>query len=98
MAEATISRWGNSEAVRIPRHLLQLAGFESGEKVLIEFDSVGSLTISHGHRQGDHRRVRPRRSVSFEELFRDYGGGRLENSNAWAGDTPEGAEREAWGL
>lgn len=49
----TISKWGNSLALRIPKALLDEAGIESGERVNIRFED-GEL------------RIRPRRGKRYD--------------------------------
>ena len=58
---ATIKRWGNSAAVRIPRHILSQANLEEGTDVEIILVKEGEITL---------RAVRKRESI--QELFADY--------------------------
>jgi antitoxin component of MazEF toxin-antitoxin module len=58
---ATIKRWGNSAAVRIPRHVLSQANLEEGADVEIFMSNEGEITL---------RAVRKRKSI--QELFADY--------------------------
>ena len=64
---STIKKWGNSAAVRIPRHVLAQAKLEEGADVEIIFAREGEITL---------RAVRKRKSI--QELFADYDGGYFE--------------------
>jgi antitoxin MazE len=59
----TITRWGNSSAVRIPRHILSQAKLEEGVDVEIFSTKEGEIVL---------RAVRKRKSI--QELFADYDG------------------------
>jgi antitoxin MazE len=63
MMPVTISRWGNSAAVRIPRHVLSQAKIEEGTDVEIHSTKEGEIVL---------RAVRKRKSI--QELFTDYDG------------------------
>ncbi|MDR1185291.1 MAG: hypothetical protein LBK67_10930 [Coriobacteriales bacterium] len=89
-----VAQWGNSYAIRVPREKLRLAGLAHGDKVDIRVNQQGYLEIIPASET--HRRVRPSRLVSYEELFKDYHGGRLDNRDAWPEDGFEGAELSAW--
>ena len=58
---ATIKRWGNSAAVRIPRHILTQANLEEGVDVEIALTKEGEITIRAA-----------RKRVSIQELFADF--------------------------
>ena len=60
---ATIKRWGNSAAVRIPRNILSQASLEEGADVEIVSSHEGEITL---------RAIRKRKSI--QELFADYNG------------------------
>ena len=60
---STIKRWGNSAAVRIPRHVLAQANLEEGTDVEIVLVKEGEITL---------RAIRNRKSI--QELFADYDG------------------------
>jgi antitoxin component of MazEF toxin-antitoxin module len=89
-----VAQWGNSYAIRVPREQLRLAGLVQGDKVDIRVNQQGYLEIIPAGEA--HRRVRPSRLMSYEELFKDYRGGRLDNREAWPDDGFEGAEFGAW--
>ena len=61
---ATIRRWGNSAAVRIPSQVLTQANLEEGTEVEIILAKEGEITL---------RAVRKRKSI--QELFADYDSG-----------------------
>ena len=60
----TIRRWGNSSAIRIPRHVLSQANLEEGTDVEIILNQEGEITL---------RAVRKRQSI--QEIFAGYDGG-----------------------
>jgi len=93
-ATTTIASWGNSEAIRIPRGMLQLAGFSKGDPVIIELNSRGNLEIRLV--KDGHRHVEPTPGVTFAKLFEGYEGGRENTSDPLPDDEPMGAERDAW--
>ena len=43
--EATISKWGNSLAVRIPRSIAKQAGLNEGDSVSMDLDSQGDVVL-----------------------------------------------------
>lgn len=99
IAKTTVAKWGNSEAIRIPRHLLDIAGLHRGDEVTIEFISHGQLGVRRVAKSA-HRHVVPAAQITFDDLFRDYRGPRLENGDTWAdADAQETeTERRAWSL
>jgi antitoxin MazE len=77
---ATIKRWGNSVAVRIPRRILLQSNIEEGSEVEIISMKEGEITL---------RAVRKRKSI--QELFADYDGGFFQTEEIkW--DEPRGNE------
>ena len=58
---STIKRWGNSSAVRIPRHILNQANLEEGVDVELIVKQTGEITL---------RAVRKRESI--QELFAGF--------------------------
>ena len=76
---ATIKRWGNSAAIRIPRQILTQANLEEGTDVEIVVKE-GEIML---------RAVRKRKSI--QELFADYDVGFFQTEEiAW--DNPQGNE------
>jgi antitoxin MazE len=49
-SEATISKWGNSLAVRIPQSIAKQAGLNEGDSVSMDLDNQGGIVL---------RRARP---------------------------------------
>lgn len=45
-SKAQIGRWGNSLAVRIPKHVADEAGLSEGDNLLLEVKAQGSVAIS----------------------------------------------------
>ena len=79
--EVKLQKWGNSVGLRIPNSLLKSLNLSMNDKVeLKEEDDKIVITKSQQKR------------VSLEELFKNYGGGKLENTFEW--DEPIG--RELW--
>ena len=95
-----IGKWGNSEAVRIPKAIITKAGLRSGDAVSFSVLGPGQIAIT---REDVHRRVAPAEDVSFEELFAKYRGdaGKALSDQkaaaaAWIDDDLIGAEWDAW--
>ncbi|MDR1088980.1 MAG: AbrB/MazE/SpoVT family DNA-binding domain-containing protein [Coriobacteriales bacterium] len=89
-----IAQWGNSCAVRLPKEKLRLVGLKQGDLIEVEVNQSGHLEIVP--RSKAHRRTIPSRLVTFEELFKGYEGGRLDNRDAWPNDDLMGKELDAW--
>ncbi len=77
---ATIKRWGNSSAVRIPRHVLSQAKLEEGCDVEIISLQEGEITL---------RAIRKRPTI--QELFAGYDGGFFHTEELEWGE-PQGNE------
>jgi antitoxin component of MazEF toxin-antitoxin module len=77
---ATIKRWGNSAAIRIPRHILSQAKLEEGSDVEILLTKEGEITL---------RAIRRRENI--QELFADYDGGFFRTEEIDWGE-PQGNE------
>jgi len=58
---ATIKKWGNSAAIRLPRQILSQAKLDEGTDVEIVFAKEGEIIL---------RAIRKRESI--QELFADY--------------------------
>lgn len=73
MSQATLSKWGNSQGVRIPRELCDLLGARVGDTIAIEYDSSrNALVLSFDKPEKKYRRTR---KMSLEEF-----------AGAWSGD------------
>ena len=77
---ATIKRWGNSAAVRIPRQILSQANIEEGSDIEFILSKDGEITL---------RAVRKRKSI--QEIFADYDDDFLQTDETDWGD-PQGDE------
>ena len=77
---AIIRRWGNSAAVRIPRHVLTQANLEEGAEVEIIITKAGEITL---------RAVRKRETI--QELFAGYDEGFFQTEEVDWGK-PQGNE------
>lgn len=90
----TLVKWGNSDAIRIPKEMMRRAGLKRGDSVDFEVNSAGHLELLPS--KGAHRSVHPIKRVIPEDLLRAYNGNRLDNRDAWPDDALVGAEQEAW--
>lgn len=92
-----IAAWGNSDAIRVPRSILKLAGLKRGDAVTLSVNESGNIEIAPVRRE--HRRVAPAKGVTFESLTAGFGGDIPSADSYWPEATePVGAEREAWSL
>ena len=89
----TISSWGNSEAIRIPKSILRSVGLRAGDKVNVGADSQGRIAITPA--QTEHRRVRPQPGISYATLFSDYDPAHIPTGQ-WPDDHMRGAEFDSW--
>ncbi len=79
MTTATISRWGNSLAVRIPRSVLEQSRLHEGDTVEVEAGAGGSLVL------------RPARRKNLAEMLAAITPDNLHGETF--ADEPVGAER-----
>jgi antitoxin MazE len=77
---ATISRWGNSAAVRIPRSVLAQAKLDEGADIEIVSAKEGEIIL---------RAIRKR--ISIQEIFADYDAGYFQSEEIDWGK-PQGDE------
>ena len=89
----TIAPWGNSEAVRLPKEQLRLAGLEKGDEVDVLVNERGHLELVP---KNTFRSGKRRRRVTFDELFKGYSGTGLVSENPWKSDELIGSEKDAW--
>ncbi|MFZ3102948.1 MAG: AbrB/MazE/SpoVT family DNA-binding domain-containing protein [Desulfitobacteriaceae bacterium] len=78
---AKFQKWGNSQGIRIPKHLLTITSFNEGDEVEIiaEYDKI---ILRH-----------PRNKIkkyTIEELFADYHGDHKPTEEEWG--QPSGKE------
>ncbi len=90
----TVSKWGNSEAVRIPRDLLRAVGLSEGDMVKVSATSHGNIQITPERRE--HRRVKPDPSITYETLFEGYAPSGVLQEKSWGNDDMVGSEWKAW--
>ena len=79
---ATISKWGNSAAVRIPRHILTQANLEEGTDVEISLTENGEIML---------KAIRKRESI--REIFDGYNEGYFQTEEI---DWGESKGNEVW--
>ncbi|MBR3317718.1 MAG: hypothetical protein IKG21_07910 [Atopobiaceae bacterium] len=90
----TVSMWGNSVAVRIPRAILGLVNLAAGDQVNLMVNERGNIELSAVKEK--HRHVQPAKAVTFDSVFAGYDGNRLDSSSAWPNDDMVGSEKGAW--
>lgn len=95
LAQATkVSTWGNSGAIRIPRHMLKTVGLSSGDNVNVVVNERNNIEILPKKR--DHRCVKPAAGITFDSLFAGYDSVDASLSSPWPSENMVGAEFEAW--
>ncbi len=78
---ATLSKWGNSQGIRIPKDLCDLLGVNVGAVADIEANQArSSLVITF---EQPRRKYRRNRRVSMEELCAGWEGGKI--GEEWGG-------------
>lgn len=95
-----IGKWGNSDAVRIPKSVIARAGLRRGDMVNFIVTGPGQITV---YREDEHRRVVPAKGVDFNTLFSKYEGDaqaaladQKAAGPAWPDDDLVGAEWDVW--
>ncbi|MCL2808157.1 MAG: hypothetical protein FWD27_08435 [Coriobacteriia bacterium] len=78
-AEATLTKWGNSQGFIIPRHVCAAANFRVGDCAIINVDDKGRIVLDHKKSP----RYARRRVVSIEELSSGWQGGKA--GEEWCG-------------
>ena len=89
----TISPWGNSEAIRIPKSILRSAGLRAGDKVNVSTDHVGRIAITPIRQE--HRHVKPQSGITFDSLVADYEPAQLP-TRQWPDEDMRGTEFDVW--
>ena len=79
-ATAKIQKWGNSQGVRIPKHILDLLKWHDNEPVEISTHN-GHIVI---------KRLKPAQRKNIKELFADFNGEYKPEPVDWG--KPEGHE------
>lgn len=87
-----LSRWGNSEAVRVPKAVLDAAGLSLGDELQVE--AMGEGVFMARPSKASHRRVKPE-AVTFSSLFSGWSGV-VPKASEYVDDGLVGAELEAW--
>lgn len=82
--EVKIQKWGNNKAVRLPKDILEEAGFEKTDDVVLEVE-VEPHRISL---------VSKNKLTPFEKLFVEYEGGKPATEPLW--DEAEPVGKEEW--
>jgi antitoxin component of MazEF toxin-antitoxin module len=79
--------------MRIPKDVLAVTGLSGGDVVDVRINERGNIEVvpTVAYRTGARRR-----RVTFDELFRDYQGGRRSFADPWGDDELVGAEKDAW--
>ena len=78
-AKAQMSRWGNSLAVRIPKHVADEAGLREGDNLVVEVEAQGSVAIKLAQR-----------APSLADLLTQITPQNLHRAEGWG--APVGAE------
>ena len=70
--KTTLSKWGNSQGLRVPKEVCELLGIGPGAQASMSVDVANStLTLRFERPQRSFQRTR---NVSIEELFEGYDG------------------------
>jgi antitoxin component of MazEF toxin-antitoxin module len=81
---STLSKWGNSSAVRIPASVLRGAGFQIGDRVRLEISEGENILI---------KKADSPKPGTLEYLFKDYSGESFDTELIDIGDA---AGEEKW--
>ena len=77
--EVRLQKWGNSDGIRIPSHLLKSLGLKTNDMITIE-QVEDKIVISKSKNK----------KISLKERFDNYKGANLSNDFSW--DDPVGKE------
>lgn len=78
--EAKLQRWGNSDAIRIPKTILKSLNLKTNDKVILK-EEGDKLIISKAEEK-----------ISLEEKFKEYKGENLAKEFTW----DESRGKEIW--
>lgn len=79
--KSTLSKWGNSQGIRIPREICDLLGVGVGSSAKIEVDQARSqMTVSF---DTPRRKYHRNRKISLVELCGDWEGEKV--GDEWGG-------------
>lgn len=87
MTTATLTKWGNSQGIVIPKDLCRKIGIAVGDQLSISVNQDGSLRVTPA--KPTYRR---RRNLTIEELFDGYDGAYQPQEMDWGHPVGE----EAW--
>ena len=92
MTSATLTKWGNSNGVRIPAEVCNELGVSAGDVAVLEHDALKRrVTLTFQPREdGDARSYRRHRKMSLEEFAAGWAGGKTDTGEWGGGDV--GAE------
>ena len=85
MVTSTLTNWGNSQGILIPKRICEDAGLRIGDSVIIDVKD-GDILM----KRPDKPRYQRRRKVTIEELFEGYDGDYHPEETDWG--TPVGKE------
>lgn len=84
-----IKKWGNSNGVRIPKHIMQFLEVETNDSIIVEMEQVYGkkrlIIESEKSKETD--------ALTIEELFADYDGGAFQTKLQ---DLGEARGNEKW--
>lgn len=81
VTDVTLTRWGNSQGLRIPREVCDLLGIGVGSRATVSADASSGVVTLAFERPG--RRYARSRRVSIEELCAGWDGDRV--GEEWGG-------------
>ncbi len=79
--EATISKWGNSLAVRIPQSVVRQARLSEGDSVTIDLDRDGSIVLRAGPKKYELSELVSR--ITVKNRHRGTDRGEAQGREAW---------------
>ncbi|MCL2503763.1 MAG: AbrB/MazE/SpoVT family DNA-binding domain-containing protein [Coriobacteriia bacterium] len=78
----TLTRWGNSQGIRLPAQVCRQLGLAAGDKLQLSILDSGGLVISASKKK--YARSSP--GVTIDDLFRGYKGGFRPDGESWGSD------------
>lgn len=80
-SESTISKWGNSLAVRIPLAIAKQAGLGEGDRVTLTLDPSGSVVVRPARRSYELSELVSR--ITPKNRHRETDWGRSQGEESW---------------
>jgi antitoxin MazE len=71
MTTATLTRWGNSQGIRLPKELCRACGLRVGAKIAISRERDDSIVLK-AVKDPARPHYQRRRIMTTEELFKDW--------------------------